>query len=95
MTGDAMMGDAMTGDAVAGEAVIEPGALPLSPPRARLADYAREVVEFSELPQEVIARPVKTYSSGMFMRCMRSPMLAILSPPNLRMRSSAVSGSGV
>ena len=37
-------------------------------PRARLAEYAREVVEFSELPQEVIARPVKTYSSGMFMR---------------------------
>ena len=29
---------AMTGEAVAGEAVIEPGALPLSPPRARLAE---------------------------------------------------------
>ncbi len=30
--------------------------------------YVEEVAEFSELPPDVLARPVKTYSSGMFMR---------------------------
>jgi len=30
--------------------------------------YIREVAEFSELSDEILARPVKTYSSGMFMR---------------------------
>ena len=30
--------------------------------------YYQEVASFSELPEEVLDRPVKTYSSGMFMR---------------------------
>ncbi len=37
-------------------------------PGARMERYVREVAEFSELPGEVLDRPVKTYSSGMFMR---------------------------
>jgi len=30
--------------------------------------YYRDVTSFSELPEDVLGRPVKTYSSGMFMR---------------------------
>ncbi len=37
-------------------------------PAAATAQYVDEVITFSELPEDVIARPVKTYSSGMFMR---------------------------
>lgn len=36
--------------------------------RAQMPQYVRKVAEFSELTDEVLARPVKTYSSGMFMR---------------------------
>ena len=34
----------------------------------QMAAYYAEIAEFSELSEEVLARPVKTYSSGMFMR---------------------------
>jgi lipopolysaccharide transport system ATP-binding protein len=34
----------------------------------RMASYYAEIAEFSELPGETLERPVKTYSSGMFMR---------------------------
>lgn len=37
-------------------------------PRAEMSRYVEEVAAFSELPPEVLSRPVKTYSSGMFMR---------------------------
>ena len=37
-------------------------------PGAQMARYVAEVAAFSELPPEVLDRPVKTYSSGMFMR---------------------------
>lgn len=43
------------------------GALSGIPPR-RMAGYYDEIAAFSELSGEVLARPVKTYSSGMFMR---------------------------
>lgn len=37
-------------------------------PRAEIPSYYAEIAAFSELSEEVLARPVKTYSSGMFMR---------------------------
>ncbi len=37
-------------------------------PAASIERYMREVAEFSELSDAVLERPVKTYSSGMFMR---------------------------
>lgn len=37
-------------------------------PAATMPRYVREVAEFSELSEDILARPVKTYSSGMFMR---------------------------
>ncbi len=37
-------------------------------PRAEMSRYVEEVAAFSELPSEVLSRPVKTYSSGMFIR---------------------------
>lgn len=46
-------------------------------PAARTDDYIREVVDFSELPADVIERPVKTYSSGMFMRLAFSAATAV------------------
>lgn len=49
------------------ENVMLMGALNGVEPRA-MAAYYDQVAEFSELPPDVLARPVKTYSSGMFMR---------------------------
>jgi len=46
-------------------------------PTTRLDEYLRTVIDFSELPPEVIVRPVKTYSSGMFMRLAFSAATAI------------------
>lgn len=46
-------------------------------PARRTDAYLREVIAFSELPEEVIARPVKTYSSGMFMRLAFSAATAV------------------
>lgn len=46
-------------------------------PAQRTEAYVREVVAFSELPEEVISRPVKTYSSGMFMRLAFSAATAV------------------
>lgn len=46
-------------------------------PANRTDDYIREVVAFSELPADVIERPVKTYSSGMFMRLAFSAATAV------------------
>ena len=43
------------------------GALAGIPP-GRMAEHYEAIAEFSELPVEALARPVKTYSSGMFMR---------------------------
>ena len=37
-------------------------------PAAAMADYFEQIAAFAELSDEVLARPVKTYSSGMFMR---------------------------
>ncbi|GAB6067979.1 ABC transporter ATP-binding protein [Methylothermus subterraneus] len=37
-------------------------------PTTEMPRYVEEVAAFSELPADVLARPVKTYSSGMFMR---------------------------
>lgn len=39
--------------------------------------YYRSVIDFSELPEEVLVRPVKTYSSGMFMRLAFSAATAV------------------
>lgn len=39
--------------------------------------YYRSVTAFAELPEEVLARPVKTYSSGMFMRLAFSAATAV------------------
>lgn len=46
-------------------------------PARRTEEYLREVIAFSELPDEVVARPVKTYSSGMFMRLAFSAATAV------------------
>lgn len=43
------------------------GALAGIPP-GRMAAHYQAIAEFSELPAEALERPVKTYSSGMFMR---------------------------
>ncbi|MBZ0104052.1 MAG: ABC transporter ATP-binding protein [Sulfuricella denitrificans] len=43
------------------------GALSGVPP-SRMEEYYRSVADFSELSAETLERPVKTYSSGMFMR---------------------------
>jgi len=43
------------------------GALAGIPP-GRMVEHYEAIAEFSELPAEALARPVKTYSSGMFMR---------------------------
>lgn len=43
------------------------GALAGVPP-GRMAKHYEAIAEFSELPAEALERPVKTYSSGMFMR---------------------------
>jgi len=37
-------------------------------PGEQLSNYLKQVIEFSELPEDALQRPVKTYSSGMFMR---------------------------
>lgn len=37
-------------------------------PASRMEEYYRSVADFSELSPEALERPVKTYSSGMFMR---------------------------
>ncbi|MBL8445685.1 MAG: ABC transporter ATP-binding protein [Zoogloeaceae bacterium] len=46
-------------------------------PASQTDDYIREVVAFSELSADVIERPVKTYSSGMFMRLAFSAATAV------------------
>ncbi|MGC9456462.1 MAG: ABC transporter ATP-binding protein [Halothiobacillaceae bacterium] len=44
---------------------------------ADMAAYAAEVIEFAELSDAVLDRPVKTYSSGMFMRLAFSAATAV------------------
>ena len=46
-------------------------------PREAFEDYHRRVIEFSELDETTLARPVKTYSSGMFMRLAFSAATAL------------------
>jgi lipopolysaccharide transport system ATP-binding protein len=44
---------------------------------AQMGDYYAQVTAFAELPEEVLQRPVKTYSSGMFMRLAFSAATAV------------------
>ncbi len=46
-------------------------------PGRAMDDYYARVTEFAELPADVLARPVKTYSSGMFMRLAFSAATAV------------------
>lgn len=46
-------------------------------PREAFEDYHRRVIEFSELDEATLVRPVKTYSSGMFMRLAFSAATAL------------------
>ncbi|MFZ5580740.1 MAG: ABC transporter ATP-binding protein [Pseudomonadota bacterium] len=46
-------------------------------PSHGMSDYYTKVTEFAELPEEVLQRPVKTYSSGMFMRLAFSAATAV------------------
>ncbi len=43
----------------------------------RMGSYYAEIAEFSELSAEVLERPIKTYSSGMFMRLAFSTATAV------------------
>lgn len=46
-------------------------------PPQRVEEYYQRVTEFAELPEDVLDRPVKTYSSGMFMRLAFSAATAV------------------
>jgi lipopolysaccharide transport system ATP-binding protein len=46
-------------------------------PAAQMDDYYAKVTDFAELPHDVLQRPVKTYSSGMFMRLAFSAATAV------------------
>lgn len=46
-------------------------------PARAMRDYYARVTEFAELPDQVLERPVKTYSSGMFMRLAFSAATAV------------------
>uniref|UniRef100_A0ABX1N479 ATP-binding cassette domain-containing protein n=2 Tax=Aromatoleum buckelii TaxID=200254 RepID=A0ABX1N479_9RHOO len=44
---------------------------------SRMKEYYSQVIEFAELSEEALTRPVKTYSSGMFMRLAFSAATAV------------------